>query len=105
MKLFKKFTVSALFGALLVVLVSGCGRQTVDFIGGDKDSEGTDTSVNELLKRILFMTDSQSEVEYLPERAGDIRYLHASTDKLHCAGIRCNTNLAASLGSTINSYK
>ena len=47
MKLFKKFTVSALFGALLVVLVSGCGRQTVDFIGGDKDSEGTDTSVTE----------------------------------------------------------
>lgn len=66
---------------------------------------GCSVTINELLKRILFMTDSQSEVEYLPERAGDIRYLHASTDKLHSAGIRCNTNLAASLGSTINSYK
>ncbi|MBO5656654.1 MAG: helix-hairpin-helix domain-containing protein [Agathobacter sp.] len=47
MKLFKKFTMSALLGALLVVLVSGCGRRTVDFIGGDTESEGTNSQVTE----------------------------------------------------------
>ena len=44
MKLFKKFTMSALLGALLVVLVGGCGRQTADFIEG---SDGIQTQVTE----------------------------------------------------------
>ena len=47
MKLFKKFTMSALLGALLVVLVSGCGRQTVDFIGDAEGSKDTSTQVTE----------------------------------------------------------
>ena len=65
---------------------------------------GTTVTINDLVNRILFMTDSQSEVEHLPERPGDIRHLHASTDKLHGAGIRCSANFAASLGDTINYY-
>ena len=66
---------------------------------------GKTVTINELVKRILFMTDSQSEVEYLPERPGDIRNLQASTDKLHAAGIRCDASFSASLGTTINCYK
>ena len=66
---------------------------------------GKTVTINELVKRILFVTDSQSEVEYLPERPGDIRHLQASTDKLHGAGVRCDANFAASLGATLNYYK
>lgn len=66
---------------------------------------GKTVTINDLVSKILFMTDSQSEVEHLPERPGDIRHLQASTDKLHAAGIRCDASFSASLGNTINYYK
>ena len=105
------------------ISIFGDGEQSRDFVYVDdvvkvnaffmeNDLEGVfnvatgkTVTINELVKRILFMTDSQSEVEYLPERPGDIRHLQASTDKLHGAGIRCDANFAASLGATINFYK
>ncbi|MBE6381122.1 MAG: NAD-dependent epimerase/dehydratase family protein [Lentisphaerae bacterium] len=67
-------------------------------------ASGRSVTINDLVNRILFMTDSQSEVEHLPERSGDIRHLQASTDKLHSAGIRCDAKFSASLGDTINYY-
>lgn len=105
------------------ISVFGDGEQSRDFVFVDdvvkvnaffmeNDLEGVynvatgkTVTINELVKRILFMTDSQSEVEYMPERSGDIRNLQASTDKLHGAGIRCDARFSASLGTTINSYK
>ena len=66
---------------------------------------GKTVTINDLVSKILFMTDSQSEVEHLPERPGDIRHLQASTDKLHGAGIRCDASFSASLGNSINYYK
>ncbi len=105
------------------ITIFGDGEQSRDFVYVDdvvrvnaffmeNDLEGVynvaagrTVSINELVSRILFMTDSQSEVEHLPERAGDIRHLQASTDKLRAAGICCNANFAASLGDTINYYK
>ncbi len=62
-------------------------------------------TINELVNRIRFMTDSQSEVEYRAARAGDIRHLLASMDKLNAAGFRCESNFAAGLAETINYYK
>lgn len=66
---------------------------------------GKTVTINDLVSKVLFMTDSQSEVAHLPERPGDIRHLQASTDKLHAAGIRCDASFSASLGNTINYYK
>ena len=66
---------------------------------------GRTVTINDLVNKILFMTDSQSEVEHQAERPGDIRHLQASTDKLHGAGIRCDAGFSASLGNTINYYK
>lgn len=66
---------------------------------------GTSVSINDLVNLIVFMTDSQSEIEYKPERAGDIRHLRASIDKLRSVGISCDANFSASLGATINYYK
>ena len=68
-------------------------------------ASGRSVSINDLVNRILFITDSQSEIEHLPERPGDIRYLQASTDKLHSAGVRCDCTFSAGLGKTINFYK
>ena len=68
-------------------------------------ASGRTVTINDLVNRILFMTDSQSEVEHLKERPGDIRHLQASTDKLHGAGVRCDSSFSASLSNTINSYK
>ena len=105
------------------IRIFGDGEQSRDFVYVDdvvkvnaffmeNDLEGVynvatgkTVTINELVKRILFVTDSQSEVEYLPERPGDIRHLQASTDKLHGAGVRCDANFAASLGATLNYYK
>jgi UDP-glucose 4-epimerase len=105
------------------IRIFGDGEQSRDFVYVDdvvkvnaffmeNDLEGVynvatgkTVTINELVKRILFMTDSQSEVEHLPERPGDIRHLQASTDKLHGAGVRCDANFAASLGATLNYYK
>ena len=66
---------------------------------------GKTVTINDLVNKILFMTDSQSEVEHSAERPGDIRHLQASTDKLAAAGIRCDASFSASLGDTINYYK
>jgi len=68
-------------------------------------ASGRSVSINDLVNRILFITDSQSEIEHLPERPGDIRHLQASTDKLHGTGIRCDAKFSASLSETINFYK
>ncbi|MBO5722740.1 MAG: NAD-dependent epimerase/dehydratase family protein [Lentisphaeria bacterium] len=68
-------------------------------------ASGRSVTINDLVSRILFITDSQSEVEHLPERPGDIRHLQASTDKLRFAGIECNASFSASLSNTINYYK
>ena len=68
-------------------------------------ASGRSVSINDLVNRILFITDSQSEIEHLPERPGDIRHLQASTDKLHSAGVRCDCTFSAGLGKTINFYK
>ena len=105
------------------IRIFGDGEQSRDFVYVDdvvkvnaffmeNDLEGVynvatgkTVTINELVKRILFVTDSQSEVEHLPERPGDIRHLQASTDKLHGAGVRCDANFAASLGATLNYYK
>lgn len=105
------------------ILIFGDGEQSRDFVYVDdvvkvndffmkNDLEGVynvatgkTVTINDLVNRVLFMTDSQSEVDHLPERPGDIKHLQASTDKLHGAGIRCDANFAASLGQTINFYK
>ena len=105
------------------ITIFGDGEQSRDFVYVDdvvkvnaffmeNDLEGvynvatgTTVTINELVNRILFMTDSQSEVEHQAERPGDIRHLQASTDKLHSSGIRCGANFAASLSETINYYK
>ena len=104
------------------ITIFGDGEQSRDFVYVDdvvkvnaffmeNDLEGVynvatgkSVSINELVNRILFMTDSQSEVEHKSERPGDIRHLQASTDKLHGAGVRCSSNFAASLGETVNYY-
>ena len=76
-----------------------------DLEGAYNVASGKTVTINELVKRIRFATDSQSEVEYLPERPGDIRHLRASTDKLYSAGVCCEANFSASLNKTIDSYK
>lgn len=103
--------------------IFGDGKQSRDFVYIDdvvkvnaffmeNDLEGVynvatgkTVTINDLVNQILFITDSQSEVEHLAERPGDIRHLQASTDKLHGAGIRCDANFSASLGDTVNFYK
>ena len=105
------------------IKIFGDGKQSRDFVYIDdvvkvnaffmeNDLEGVynvasgrSVSINDLVNRILFITDSQSEIEHLPERPGDIRHLQASTDKLHSAGVRCDCTFSAGLGKTINFYK
>ena len=49
---------------------------------------GHQTTVNELVRRILARVESRSPVVYLPERPGDVRHSCASTKKLSDFGWR-----------------
>lgn len=114
------FTQQAILGKKITIF--GDGKQSRDFVyvkdaikanaffiendleGVYNVATGRAITINELVNQIQFITDSQSEVEYLPSRAGDIRHLLASVDKLSVAGIRCDSNFSASLSETVNSY-
>ncbi len=47
---------------------------------------GRETTINELMRRILVAANSESPVVYLPSRPGDVRHSCASTEKLSSLG-------------------
>ena len=66
---------------------------------------GQSLSINELVNKIRFLTDSQSEVEYQPERPGDIKHSLAAVEKLAATGFKPQCGFSGALAETINFYK
>lgn len=83
------------------LIIYGDGEQTRDFVYVDdvvranqlamnyssnifevfNIASGVNTSVNELAKTIIELTNSSSRIEYRPERAGDIKFSKANISK------------------------
>ena len=47
---------------------------------------GRRMTISEIAKRIILLTSSQSAIEYMPERIGDVKHSLASCQKLQDAG-------------------
>jgi len=105
------------------ISVYGDGEQTRDFVYvkdivsanvflSQNDSSGVfnvgygrQTTVNSLIKKIIKLTDSHSKVEYLPERAGDVKHSVASIDKLLSKGFMLNDRFDEGLKFTVDYFK
>ncbi|HEY5952761.1 MAG TPA: NAD-dependent epimerase/dehydratase family protein, partial [Terrimicrobiaceae bacterium] len=66
---------------------------------------GRPTTINELVRQILALTQSQSRCNYLPERSGDVRHSCASTERLSTAGWRPVSSFEQGLKETIEAFR
>jgi UDP-glucose 4-epimerase len=103
--------------------VYGDGEQTRDFIfvkdvvaanafmaesaftGVYNVAYGKRTSINELVKKIIAVTNSKSDVKYLDERPGDIKHSLACVDKLLATGFRPSSDFERGMTETIKYFQ
>lgn len=107
------------------IIIYGDGDQTRDFIyvkdvvefniaaalnetvtGVLNIAHGVGTSINELIEMIITLTGSESEIEYLPTREGDVKHSVASIiETQRQLGYKPEFNLAEGLRNTIEFFK
>ena len=105
------------------ITVYGDGEQTRDFIyvkdivaanafmatheytGVFNVAYGGRITINKLLDTIKDITKSSSEVQYLPERAGDVKHSMAAVDKLNATGFKPQSDFASGLADTIEYFR
>lgn len=105
------------------ISVYGDGEQTRDFIyvkdivaanvhmamndcsGVYNVAYGGRITINDLITKIKNILGSESEVQYLPERPGEVKHSMASVDKLAATGFVPQSNFEAGLEATIDYFK
>ncbi len=101
------------------ISVFGDGEQTRDFIyvkdivaanvflamnefsGVYNVAYGRRITINDLIGMIKKITGSSSEIEYLPERLGDIKHSMAAVDKLLATGFKPGADFESGLAATV----
>ena len=104
------------------ISVYGDGEQTRDFIyvkdvvaanaflalsantGVYNVAYGKKITINNLIAEIKDVTKSSSPVEYLPERAGDVKHSMAAIDRLQATGFVPQNDFAAGLAATVDYF-
>ena len=105
------------------ITIFGDGEQTRDFIyvndivaanvflamnegltGVYNTAYGNSITINELAKNIVMMTNSGSEIEYAPVRAGDVKHSRACVDKLTQAGFAPESDFESGLAKTVEFF-
>ena len=66
---------------------------------------GAKITINDLVNTIKDITNSTSEVKYLPERAGDVKHSMAAVDKLNRTGFQPTSSFSQGLAETIKFFK
>ena len=61
-------------------------------------------TIQDLAEKIIRLTNSNSTIEHLPERAGDVRHSMAAVDKLNATGFVPSFNFEEGLRQTIEFY-
>ncbi|MCF7792226.1 MAG: NAD-dependent epimerase/dehydratase family protein [Victivallales bacterium] len=65
---------------------------------------GRQSSVNEIAKKIIKLTESDSRIIYKDERPGDIKYSFASIDKLLSTGYKHKGDFETGLAETVKYF-
>ena len=65
---------------------------------------GRKITIKELAQKIVALTNSKSEINHAPERAGDVKHSLAAIDKLRAAGFVPASNFADGLSATIDFF-
>lgn len=103
------------------ITIYGDGLQTRDFIyvkdvvkanilASQTGSEmynvalGHSTSILELAERIIEITNSKSQIQFLEERSGDIKHSKADPSKFNKIGFKPDYSIAKALEETIDFY-
>jgi UDP-glucose 4-epimerase len=58
-------------------------------------------TINDLARKIIALTGSDSDIVYLPERPGDVKHSMAAVDKLRSTGFEPAADFDAGLQDTI----
>ena len=108
----------------LPITIYGDGEQTRDFIyvndvvaanvffatqspatGVFNVAYGQKTTIKKLAQQIVALTNSKSEINHAPERAGDVRHSLAAIGKLRAAGFVPRGSYAAGLAATVRFFQ
>tara|TARA_R110002111_G_scaffold89629_2_gene139518 strand:- start:167 stop:394 length:228 start_codon:yes stop_codon:yes gene_type:complete len=66
---------------------------------------GHSTSILELAQKIIEITNSKSEIQFLEERAGDIKHSKANPSKFNKLGFKPQYTINQALLETITFYE
>ena len=66
---------------------------------------GRRITINDLAREIVRLTGSRSQIQYAPERPGDVKHSLAAVDKLRATGFQPVGNLADGLATTIDFFR
>ena len=115
------FTAKAVAGEPLTIY--GDGEQTRDFIyvkdivaanvfmamndftGVYNIAYGKRITINDLVKLIKNVTNSDSEIVHLPERAGDVKHSMAAVDKLNTTGFKPGYDFDSGMKATVEFFQ
>lgn len=105
------------------IYIYGDGEQTRDFIyvndvaraniylakneitGLFNAGYGRQTNIKDLAGKIINVTNSKSEIQYLPERAGDIKHSLGNIGKLLKSGYKMTSDFDSGLEATIRYFQ
>ena len=66
---------------------------------------GESTSINKIVKKVISLTESSSNIQYAAERVGDIKHSLACINKIKEAGFKAKGSLVDGLKKLVNYYK
>jgi UDP-glucose 4-epimerase len=87
-----------------IVAANAYLAQTAGLTGVYNVAYGKRQTINDIAARIIQLTNSTSEIQYKPVRAGDVKHSQANIEKITKAGFLPTSNFDAGLEKTIEFF-